>query len=1086
LLAHPRLDLYVDVDSKHSFESIGCTSCHGGSGQETDFVLTAHVPRDIWVDEKTGQPVLPEQLEGGAAKHGEHHAPDLSNMLAAVYPHDAVVPEKVSDLHIELPENHDAESHVDPNAPVSYVDPATGNESRAVRQMAYWIKKYEPEAPRSFALVYHEWDWPMKPFKYMQANCTRCHTDVYDIREEAPIVNEGRVLFTQMGCVNCHQMDSIPADQNRKVGTDLRHVTSKLSPAFINTWIWAPKAFRPSTKMPHFFMLENNSSDEELRRTRQEARAITEYLVRTATPQLIRAEIPSGMKGSAEAGQKVFNSIGCLGCHTNLNEVGEKWITTDLNKRLGIKPADAKAMYQTMTYNERQLYVYENLAEKGGSGGGDVPRYDDGTSTKPGTPKPIFVSHGPELSGIGTKLLAGRTEAEARDFLFNWVRNPRHYSDYTVMPDLRLTDQQAMDLVEYLLAQKRTVQSKDDPWTAELTPIDTPKLIELTSFFLRSQFSPNVATQKADDLPMLRQLAIDAWPDSQTDPETANAAIDAMGDDKDTLRLFFLGKKLISHYGCMSCHAINGTETISSPCANLSDWGQKRITQIAFEFLDHHKVQGLPPTSQIPMVNGLSAEAADLVHTLPGDGGWASPIAAPVEAAWPHVEHDRVAWLTQKLRNTRVYDRGRNLLEPKREFDPATGKARLDAEGHPIIADGGKPYDKLKMPTFYLSDDQIDAIVTFVISNRDPLVSERMIARTNTEQSQRIARGRAITEKFNCVGCHQVEMNTPPVQQHYERTEIATKAPPSLRGEGNKIQHAWRFNFLKNVHPIRPLPVIHMPSFPLTDEETTAIASYFNAVSVRESQKLVALLDPVTKYIEAQEEAASAATTQPTTRPANAIWPGDDWYEQPSFAPAAERLRQWALARDQISPVQLNPALNKPEELARNYRQLLFKAHFTGELYEAPYPFVEQSHPQFDEERFKKGEQFFYDMQCLKCHVLGDPGAPGATKAPTAPNLGLAHERLQRRWVRHWVQEPPIIQAGTAMPPFFTGLPVFSLIGQTWPKSQGAAPAEAERVEAKYGDTVEEQTNLLLDFLFAAGDRGYTGVQPPATTQPAQ
>ena len=71
-----------------------------------------------------------------------------------------------------------------------------------------------------------------------------------------------------IGCANCHQMDSIPAEQKRQVGTDLRHVADKLSPAFINTWVWAPKAFRPSTKMPHFFMLENNSSEEELRRTR--------------------------------------------------------------------------------------------------------------------------------------------------------------------------------------------------------------------------------------------------------------------------------------------------------------------------------------------------------------------------------------------------------------------------------------------------------------------------------------------------------------------------------------------------------------------------------------------------------------------------------------------------------------------------------------------------------------------------------------------------------------------------------------------------------------------------------------------------
>ena len=29
----------------------------------------------------------------------------------------------------------------------------------------------------------------------------------------------------------------------------------------------------------------------------------------------------------------------------------------------------------------------------------------------------------------------------------------------------------------------------------------------------------------------------------------------------------FLGKKLVSHYGCMSCHAINGAEQMTSPCA---------------------------------------------------------------------------------------------------------------------------------------------------------------------------------------------------------------------------------------------------------------------------------------------------------------------------------------------------------------------------------------------------------------------------------------------------------------------------------------------------------------------------------------
>ena len=318
-------------------------------------------------------------------------------MLTAVYPHNDLIPRGVPDLHLAIdvtahksekqpttkPKTEEKQLPAEPAEdakPVPYYDPVTGATGRAVSQMDYWKATYEPSAPRDFELVYHEWDWPMRTPQYIQANCVRCHNDVNSIKDEAPKVFEGRSLFVQLGCVNCHQMDAIPAETppkdpsdirlisangQRKVGPDLRNVTTKLSKEFINTWIWAPKAFRPSTKMPHFFMLENNSSDEELRRTRQEVRSITEYLYRTANKSIELDEngqpivdkagnpvmgpeqlipMPPGGKGSAEAGKAIFATIGCQGCHTNTNEdtgekrngkpitLGEKWIVTDLTK----------------------------------------------------------------------------------------------------------------------------------------------------------------------------------------------------------------------------------------------------------------------------------------------------------------------------------------------------------------------------------------------------------------------------------------------------------------------------------------------------------------------------------------------------------------------------------------------------------------------------------------------------------------------------------------------------------------------------------------------------------------------------------
>ena len=92
------------------------------------------------------------------------------------------------------------------------------------------------------------------------------------------------------------------------------------------------------------------------------------------------------------------------------------------------------------------------------------------------------------------------------------------------------------------------------------------------------------------------------------------------------------------------------------------------------------------------------------------------------------------------------------------------------------------------------------------------------------------------------------------------------------------------------------------------------------------------------------------------------------------------------------------------------------------------------------------------------------------------------------------MQEPDIIQKGTAMPPFFTGLPIYATVtpdakaplGQSQPRAQNIAPAQADQIEAKYGKTVQEQTDLLLDFVYAAGVRNYTGSNPrhPLHQQP--
>src|SRR5262249_44309538 len=135
-------------------------------------------------------------------------------------------------------------------------------------------------------------------------------------------------------------------------------------------------------------------------------------------------------------------------------------------------------------------------------------------------------------------------------------------------------------------------------------------------------------------------------------------------DAKNVLRMVFLGKKLIGNYGCMSCHAINGTENISSPCANLSDWGQKGVDKLDFGYLDHHKLawretdaNGEPKPQKIPMVDGLCAKSSSLIGAEWRADAPDGKVAKPITADWPEVDHNRNAWITQKLKNTRIFDR---------------------------------------------------------------------------------------------------------------------------------------------------------------------------------------------------------------------------------------------------------------------------------------------------------------------------------------------------------------------------------------------------------------------------------------------
>jgi mono/diheme cytochrome c family protein len=130
------------------------------------------------------------------------------------------------------------------------------------------------------------------------------------------------------------------------------------------------------------------------------------------------------------------------------------------------------------------------------------------------------------------------------------------------------------------------------------------------------------------------------------------------------------------------------------------------------------------------------------------------------------------------------------------------------------------------MPQFDLEDEDIQALLVFLSSREEGHAPEQYhpadIARERT-----LVEGRRVVARYNCVGCHVIEKRGGAILARYEETP--TLAPPILNGEGAKVQPNWLFGFLKHPVPLRPWLQLRMPTFSLSDEETSALVEYFLA-----------------------------------------------------------------------------------------------------------------------------------------------------------------------------------------------------------------------------------------------------------------
>ena len=332
--------------------------------------------------------------------------------------------------------------------------------------------------------TYEHWLWPLFPRGNAEAGCQTCHAaDMLVVTNDVGwIISEGKDLYRQRGCVGCHryegydkepedllsiaqqikqleqekkdnlkqasylmkQADAAETNEEanhlndqavalkvsnskldlrivqldrttksllqdvKKVGPNLKDVRLKLNKNWIPVWLKKPSDFRATTKMPNFRL-----NDEQVR-------AISAYIWQSA----LTDPLPKHPPGNAAHGKELFETRGCLACHSVLE--GDQM-------QGGTFAANLTRVGEKDNYDYLVRWVH-NARER----------------TRPYCPY--------EKKDIGPEDYAKKGLPYVFDLEHTRCPNDGHelqVQNMTVMPSLRLSPQDAQDVASYLVTLKK-------------------------------------------------------------------------------------------------------------------------------------------------------------------------------------------------------------------------------------------------------------------------------------------------------------------------------------------------------------------------------------------------------------------------------------------------------------------------------------------------------------------------------------------------------------------------------------------------------------------------------------------------------
>ncbi|MBZ5728105.1 MAG: cytochrome c [Acidobacteriia bacterium] len=251
---------------------------------------------------------------------------------------------------------------------------------------------------------------------------------------------------------------------------------------------------------------------------------------------------------------------------------------------------------------------------------------------------------------------------------------------------------------------------------------------------------------------------------------------------------------------------------------------------------------------------------------------------------------------------------------------------------NPAVYDQGKEkakQDRLKMPNFNLSKPEIDAVTTFLEGSVDASVPARYFY-APPDQRQDIIDGWWVVRKYNCMGCHRVHVAQTTIFDtlpRYQDPDWKDQKPPTLIGEGARVNPEWLMRFLNNPalsetdtnrDGVRQYLRVRMPTFSFSDGEIRKLVRFFEALSSQAQPFIAEKLEPLTDQERTMARQLFTSEGAPCLK---CHMTGDPKHDvratAPNFTVAKERLKPGWTKRWMLDPALMSPGTAMPSGLFR-------------------------------------------------------------------------------------------------------------------------------------------------------------------------